>query len=217
MLHCSLGTFLSFSFLHPTPRILFRPSNASFVRASVLPPSLHLRLCCASLPLLPSLLCSPARSTFSVTPALSFRRARVARCDSPPSRASRPCSRPCSCALPRSLPPYLSLTHLLCFPRIPHPSPSLLCALVLTCVLATSLTPLRVFFNTKLRYPCLAWDGTSLLWMPHEEASAEMACTHFVKVYCLCFVNLLRSNRSPSTRGRVEVPLTQDALPTRRE
>ena len=76
---------------------------------------------------------------------------------------------------------------------------------------------LRVFFNTKLRYPCLAWDGTSLLWMPHEEASAEMACTHFVKVYCLCFVNLLRSNRSPSTRGRVEVPLTQDALPTRRE
>jgi hypothetical protein len=76
---------------------------------------------------------------------------------------------------------------------------------------------LRVFFNTKLRYPCLAWDGTSLLWMPHEEASAEMACTHFVKVYCLCFVNLLRSNRSPSTRGRVEVPLTQDALQTRRE
>ena len=171
---------------HPFPSL--QRFVRTCVRAPTQPPSsplLRISETLGSLPLLPSLLCSPARSTFSVTPALSFRRARVARCDSPPSRASRPCSRPCSCALPRSLPPYLSLTHLLCFPRIPHPSPSLLCALVLTCVLATSLTPLRVFFNTKLRYPCLAWDGTSLLWMPHEEASAEMACTHFVKVYCL--------------------------------
>ena len=121
----------------PSPRILFRPSNASFVRASVLPPSLLLHHCCASLPLLPSLLCSPARSTFSVTPALSFRRARVARCDSPPSRASRPCSCPCSCALPRSLPPYLSLTHTSCV-SLAFPTHPLLCS-VLSCSRASSL------------------------------------------------------------------------------
>ena len=90
------------------------------------------------------------------------------------------------------------------------------CRLICIAVWPQVPTCFWVFFNT-ICYPCLAWDGTSLLWMPHEEASAEMACTHFVKVYCLCFVNLLRSNRSPSTRGRVEVPLTQDALPTRRE
>ena len=213
MLHCSLGTFLSFSFLHPTPRILFRPSNASFVRASVLPPSLLLLHCCASLPLLPSLLCSPARSTFSVTPALSFRRARVARCDSPPSRASRPCSRPCSCALPRSLPPYLSLTHLLCFPRIPHPSPSLLCALVLTCVLATSLTPLRVFFNTKLlpsrAYASLGW------YRPDPDAPWGGSCLHKCQRFVFKLSSLLYSHCPPLVR--VGLCGHKGALPCRGE
>ena len=198
---------------HPFPSL--QRFVRTCVRAPTQPPSSPL-LRISSSPSFPSLLaCSLHLLGHSCTlfPPRTRRTLRLTAFACFPSVLTSVLMRPSS--LPASLP--LSHAHLLCFPRIPHPSPSLLCALVLTCVLATSLTPLRVFFNTKLRYPCLAWDGTSLLWMPHEEASAEMACTHFVKVYCLCFVNLLRSNRSPSTRGRVEVPLTQDALPTRRE
>ena len=197
MLHCSLGTFLSFSFLHPTPRILFRPSNASFVRASVLPPSLLLHHCCASLPLLPSLLCSPARSTFSVTPALSFRRARVARCDSPPSRASRPCSRPCSCALPRSLPPSLSLTHTSCV-SLAFPTHPLLCS-VLSCSRASSLRRSLLFgcFSTPNCYPVVrtqVWDGTGPIRMPRGEAHVftnVSALSSNCRVFCILIVLLL--------------------------